>query len=125
MPRTAGEKRGFLVLAGIAAVCEEYAYRGFGLWALTAWTGQPWLAAVLVSISFGLGHGYQRLAGVLRAAVLGMLLAATVIWTESLFPAIVGHFWINAALGLGAWRYFHAEWDPSKVDEATADEEER
>ena len=125
MPRTTAEKRGFLVLAGIAAVCEEYAYRGFGLWAITAWTGQPWLAAALVSASFGLGHGYQRLAGVLRAAALGMLLAATVIWTESLFPAIVGHFWINAAIGLGAWRYLHAELDASTGDGTTADDEER
>ena len=31
MPRNASEKRAFLVLSAIAAVCEEYAYRGFGL----------------------------------------------------------------------------------------------
>lgn len=127
MPRTPGEKRGFLVLAGIAAVCEEYAFRGFGLWALTAWTGQEWLAAAFVSASFGLSHGYQRLAGVVRAAGLGMLLAATVIWTGSLFPAIVGHFWINAAIGLGGWRYLHADVDPSGVETESvedADDEE-
>ena len=113
MPRDAGEKRAFLALSGIAAVCEEYAYRGFALWALAAWIGNPWLAAVLVSVSFGLGHGYQRLAGVIRATALGILLAATVIWTGSLFPAIVGHFWINAAIGLGGWRYLHAGFGPA------------
>ena len=113
MPRDAAEKRAFLALSGIAAVCEEYVYRGFGLWALSAWIGDPWLAALLVSLSFGLGHGYQKLAGVARATALGIVLAATVIWTDSLFPAIVGHFWINAAIGLGGWRYLHADLDPS------------
>ena len=125
MPRSPAQKRGFLVLAGIAAVCEEYAYRGFGLWAMTAWTGDAWLAAALVSVSFGLGHGYQRMAGIVRASALGMVLAATVIWTESLFPAIVGHFWINAAIGLGGWRYLHAAFDPSDIDDEPADDEER
>ena len=113
MPRDAAEKRAFLVLSGIAAVCEEYAYRGFALWALAAWTGNAWLAALIVSVSFGLGHGYQKLAGVIRATALGVALAATVIWTGSLFPAIVGHFWINATIGLGGWRYLHADFDPA------------
>ncbi len=105
MPRDTPEKIGFLLLSGVAAVCEEYAFRGFGLWALSEWTGVPWLAAILVSLSFGLAHGYQHLAGILRAGLLGLLLAASTIWTGSLFPAIVGHFWINAAVGLGGWRY--------------------
>ena len=125
MPRDAAQKRGFLVLAGIAAVCEEYAYRGFGLWAVSAWTGNVWLGAALVSLSFGLGHGYQNLVGVLRATVLGMVLAVTVIWSSSLFPAIVGHFWINAAIGLGGWRYLHAEFGPDNVDGNLTEDEER
>ena len=117
MPRDAGEKRAFLVLSAIAAVCEEYAYRGFALWAISAWIGSPWVAAVIVSVSFGLGHGYQKLAGVIRATALGIVLAASVIWTESLFPAIVGHFWINAAIGLGGWRYFHTGFDSAEPAE--------
>ena len=115
MPRDAAEKRAFLALSGIAAVCEEYTYRGFALWALAAWTGNAWLAVLIVSLSFGLGHGYQKLAGVIRATALGVVLAATVLWTESLFPAIVGHFWINAAIGLGGWRYLHAGFDPAET----------
>ncbi|MCG8469335.1 MAG: CPBP family intramembrane metalloprotease [Gemmatimonadetes bacterium] len=104
MPRDGPETRGFLLLSGVAAVCEEYAFRGFGLWAAGQVVGSPWIGAALVSLSFGLAHGYQRLAGILRAGALGMLLAAPTIWTGSLFPAIVAHFWINAAVGLGGWR---------------------
>ncbi len=105
MPRDAREKRAFLMLSGIAAVCEEYVFRGFLLWTLTAWTSSPWFAAAIVSASFGLAHGYQRLAGIARASSLGFLLCVPVIVTGSLFPAIVAHFWINAAVGLGGWRY--------------------
>jgi membrane protease YdiL (CAAX protease family) len=105
MPRTAPEKRAFLVLSGVAAVCEEYVFRGFLLAVSTAWLDSPWLGAAVVSLSFGLSHGYQRLAGVIRAGTLGFTLALPVILTGSLFPAIVAHFWINAAIGLGGWRW--------------------
>jgi membrane protease YdiL (CAAX protease family) len=105
MPRDAGEKRGFLLLSGIAAVCEEVLFRGFLLWVFVAWLDSPWVAAAIVSLSFGLAHGYQKLAGILRAAMLGMMLAVPTLITGSLFPAIVAHFWINAAVGLGGWRY--------------------
>ncbi len=108
MPRTAPEQRAFLLLSGVAAVCEEFLFRGFLLAVLAGWTGSPWFAAVVVSLSFGLAHGYQKLAGVIRAGTLGMLLAVPTVLTGSLFPAIVGHFWINAAVGLGGWRYLLA-----------------
>ena len=121
MPRTAPEKRAFLVLSGVAAICEEYVFRGFLLWIATAWLGSPWLGAMLVSLSFGLSHGYQRLAGVIRAGALGFTLAIPVIQTGSLFPAVVAHFWINAAIGLGGWRYLF----PAELIEGTgADSDE-
>ncbi|MDX1395529.1 MAG: CPBP family intramembrane glutamic endopeptidase [Gemmatimonadota bacterium] len=105
MPRTPGEKRGFLILSGVAAVGEELVFRGFLLGTLTAWTSSPWFAAVVVSLSFGLAHGYQKLSGILRSGTMGMLLAVPTVVTGSLFPAILAHFWINAAIGLGGWRY--------------------
>lgn len=105
MPRNAAEKRGFILLSGVAAVCEELLFRGFLLWVLAGWVRSPWFAASIVSLSFGLAHGYQRRAGILRAGVLGMLLAVPTILTGSLFPAILAHFWINAAVGMGGWRY--------------------
>lgn len=108
LPRTSTERRAFLVLAGIGAVCEEYIYRGVALHVLADWTGQPWGAAALTSISFGLAHGYQRVNGILRSTGLGMVLAAPVLWTGSLFPAILAHFWINAAISSPASRWFLA-----------------
>lgn len=116
MPESGAEKAGFLLLSGVAAVCEEYVFRGYLLWALTGWTGSPWFAAVVVSLSFGLAHGYQKLAGVIRAGTLGMLLAVPTILTGSLFPAIVAHFWINAAVGMGGWRYLLTDFEDETME---------
>lgn len=105
MPRTPREKRAFLLLVGVGAVCEEYVFRGFLLHAIEAWSGNTGVAVGATALSFGLAHGYQRVAGILRATLLGGLLALPVVVTESLFPAVAGHFWINAAIGLGGWRW--------------------
>lgn len=105
LPRTGPERRAFLVLAGVGAVCEEYIYRGFILHVLADWTGGPWGAAAAAALSFGLAHGYQRLNGIVRSMALGFVLAVPVIWTGSLFPAVLGHFWINATIGSGGWRW--------------------
>lgn len=112
MPRTASERRSFVLLSLAAAVCEEYVFRGFGLAVLSAWIGRPWPAVALVALSFGMAHGYQRVRGIVRATLLGGVLAAPVVVTGSLFPSIVAHFWINVLLGLGGWRLLLREEEP-------------
>lgn len=104
LPTNRGERWGFAVVSAVAGVGEEYLFRGFLLHGLAHWTGSVWLAVAVVSVSFGVGHGYQRAIGVVRAGVLGLLLALPVMFTGSLYPAIVAHFWINLAIGLGGWR---------------------
>jgi len=107
MPRTGRETRAFVLMIGIAAVGEEYLFRGFA-WHVLAESLGPWPAALLTSASFGLSHGYQRVLGVARASLLGLLLTLPVMFTGSLFPAIVAHFWINAVIGTGAWKLLYA-----------------
>ena len=109
MPRTGREISGFLLLSAAAAVCEEYLFRGFAQGVIGQALGSPWPAVGLVSVSFGISHGYQRLIGIIRATLLGALLALPVVWTGSLFPAIVAHFWINAVIGIGGWKFLYPE----------------
>ena len=109
MPRTSREQRAFLLVAAIAALGEEYLYRGFMYHVFADAFGGVWVAAVLTSVSFGVAHGYQKTIGMLRASLLGALLVIPVIWTGSLFPSIVAHFWINAAVGLGGWKRLFPE----------------
>lgn len=113
LPRSASEKLAFLALVLLGAVCEEYVFRGVALHALQAWaapTGAATsLAVAATSVSFGLAHGYQRASGVVRATLLGLVLAVPVVATGSLFGAVAAHFWINAIIGLGGWRWFIEE----------------
>jgi len=81
----------------IIAVFEEFLFRaaligvpaaGFGL--------SPWLLAVGSSIAFALGHGMQGSVGVVVTGLLGFVLAAIFIVTESLLVVVVAHYLINA-----------------------------
>jgi membrane protease YdiL (CAAX protease family) len=129
IPEQTAERGWFVLIAGLAAVCEEYIYRGFLLHILASWTGNMWLAAAITSLSFGLAHGYQQLIGITRSGLLGFLLAVPVIFTGSLFPAIVAHFWINSAIGLGGWRWLMPEPDAARLaddtDSTTGDDARR
>jgi len=87
MPRTGREQRAFLMVAAIAALGEEYLYRGFMYHVFADALGGVWVAAVLTSVSFGVAHGYQKTIGMLRASLL----------------------WINAAVGLGGWKRLFPE----------------
>lgn len=85
-----------LVLAPTAAFCEELLYRGVLLYQITQWTRWSGWAVVVTSAAFGLAHAYQGLNGMVRAALLGALLAAPVVLTGSLYPSMLAHFLIDA-----------------------------
>jgi len=62
--------------------------------------GWNWGAALLSSAVFGLLHAYQGWLGVLRTAVLGMILAASFIVSGVLWPAILAHAILDMIAGL-------------------------
>jgi len=93
LPRTAGERRWFALLAVTAGVCEELLYRGFGLaglrWAAPG-IGTP--ALIIVSgAAFGFAHLYQGRLGVTLTGVLGAYLAWITIAIGSLVPVMLLH----------------------------------
>jgi membrane protease YdiL (CAAX protease family) len=97
LPDTRTEKLwAVLALAPTAALCEEFLYRGYLLVQLGQWMRiTPW-AWVGSSLAFGMAHAYQGWNGMLRAALLGGLLAYPVIVLGSLYPSMVAHFLIDA-----------------------------
>jgi membrane protease YdiL (CAAX protease family) len=97
VPETRREKLlAVLMLAPTAALCEEFLYRGYLLAQFSRWIEPvPW-AWIGSSVAFGLAHAYQGLNGMVRAALLGGLLAYPVIYLGSLYPAMVAHFVIDA-----------------------------
>jgi membrane protease YdiL (CAAX protease family) len=85
-----------LFLAPTAALCEEFLYRGYLMSQLSQWFHSvPWAWGVS-SAAFGLAHTYQRINGILRAALLGALLAYPVVRLGSIYPSMAAHFLIDA-----------------------------
>lgn len=85
-----------LALAPTAAFCEEFLYRGILLYQITEWTHRSGWGVIVSSGAFGLAHAYQGANGMARAALLGALLAAPVVYTRSLYPSMAAHFLIDA-----------------------------
>lgn len=98
LPRTAGERWGFALTALTAGICEEVLYRGYVMWFCAVWTG-PIAAVVLSSALFGAGHLYLGATHVVRAGLVGLVLATIVVATGSLWPAIILHAVIDLVAG--------------------------
>jgi len=102
IPRTREEKLWSVVLlAPTAALCEEFLYRGLLLAQLSQWLGSRGWAWAVSSLVFGLAHVYQGWNGIVRASLLGALLACPVIHLGSLYPSMLAHG-LTDALAL-AW----------------------
>lgn len=97
MPETRREKLwAFLAMAPTAGLCEEFLYRGFLLAEATTWFHSVLWGVVVSSVAFGLAHSYQSLNGMVRAGLLGALLAWPVVQLGSLYPSMAAHFMIDA-----------------------------
>src|SRR5688572_6161215 len=100
LPRTANEKGAFAVLSLTAGIGEEVVFRGYALAALLPFLGGGWGAALFTSVVFGLLHAYQGPLGMARTTLLGFLLAASVLISGSLWPAITAHVALDLLGGL-------------------------
>jgi len=97
MPASSQEKAWALALvAPTAALTEEFLYRGYLLAMMVRGFHSTAWAWALSSVVFGMAHVYQRTNGMIRAALLGALLAWPVVRTGSLYPSMAAHFLIDA-----------------------------
>jgi membrane protease YdiL (CAAX protease family) len=103
LPHTAHEERWFLALSSTAGFCEELLYRGYLPWFFARWLGQVG-AMILVVVAFGIGHAYQGRKGATKATIAGAVMAAIVLATDSLIPAMIVHALIDIGGGtVGYW----------------------
>lgn len=86
-----------LVVLPVIAGFEELLFRGALVGALsTGFAVSPWLLAVVSSAAFALGHGAQGPGGVVVTGLLGFVLAAAFVLTDSLTVVFVAHYLVNA-----------------------------
>jgi membrane protease YdiL (CAAX protease family) len=103
LPRSTHEMLVFLGVAVTAGIWEELMYRGFLIWFIAPYAGVAG-AAVLSSLVFGLGHGYQGWKGVVRTFVLGAVFAAAYVATQSLWWVMAAHALVDVWGGTLGWR---------------------
>lgn len=80
------------VLVVVVAIAEEIIFRGYLILRLKAVTGSAVAAAILSSIVFALGHGYEGTAGVVTVGFMGLFFALVYLSRKSLVAPIVMHF---------------------------------
>jgi membrane protease YdiL (CAAX protease family) len=120
MPSSPAEVRFFLLLSMSAGLSEEFIFRGFALVVLERILGFPVLAVLIQAAAFGLVHAYQSRWGMLRAALLGVVLAVPAIFTGSIFASMTAHLLLDAAAGLWIWPRLGARLtDPAASPEET------
>lgn len=100
LPRTRFEKGLFAGVSLSAGLGEELAYRSYAIPVLAILVDSLWGAALLSSGIFGFLHAYQGVAGVVRTALMGFVLAAIFLLSGSVWPAIVAHTVIDLVGGL-------------------------
>ena len=99
LPHTLNEARWFVLLSMTAGYCEELLYRGYLVWFFAPWLGTVGAMAFVVAI-FGVSHAYQGRKGAIRATLAGTVMAAIVLGTGSLIPAMIVHALIDIGGGI-------------------------
>ena len=92
VPARTGDWVWFVALSATAGVCEEFLYRGFALTQVAALAHAVTAGVVVSTLAFGIAHAYQGRAGVIGAALSGLLYALVFLRTGSLVPCMLGHF---------------------------------
>ena len=100
LPHKGAERAVWVLVAVTVGFCEEVVYRGYLQTQLAAFTGRASVAVVLQAVLFGVAHGEQGLAAVIRFTLYGVVFGAIARWRRSLIPGIAGHIGIDLASGL-------------------------
>jgi uncharacterized protein len=99
-PRSTLEMVVWIGLSATAGFCEEVLFRGYLQKQFTHLLRSRWSALLVVSILFGLGHGYEGLQRMVLIALLGLAFGLMSLLRKSLRPAMMAHTMQDTISGL-------------------------
>ena len=108
MPSSSAELPMWFAISLSAGIVEEIVYRGVLLQIIWYWTGNWWIAVLLCSLAFALGHSIQGLKSILIIFVMSIIFHGLVRYTGSLYIAMAVHAIYDAIAGL-AYLSFYKE----------------
>ena len=91
-----------------AGICEELLFRGYLLYLFESYM-PIYLAVIVSSLLFGLGHIYQGIAKVLQTAFYGLVLAGVYWLTDSILLPILIHIATDVYAGLASYNASESE----------------
>lgn len=104
LPRSAGAWALYLLMPILAGFAEEAAYRGVGMYVLSAALGNGWAAALILATAFAIAHMVQEWKSVALIFVIALLMHALVAITGTLVVAMVVHAVYDIVAGILAAR---------------------
>lgn len=104
LPRSPLEWALYLVMAIGAGIAEEAAYRGVGMYLLSAAVGNAWVAALILATAFALAHLIQEWKSVAVVFIMALVMHALVAVTGTLVVAMVVHAIYDVIAGVMAVR---------------------
>jgi membrane protease YdiL (CAAX protease family) len=105
LPRTNTERFFWIILSITAGICEEIGFRGYVLTKLNLFLNNWYLTIALSSLSFGMGHFYQGLGGIILTGIYGLLFCLLFIWRKSIIPGIFAHSLQDLIAGLALLKF--------------------
>jgi membrane protease YdiL (CAAX protease family) len=100
IPRSAADRIAFAGLSLTAGVGEELVFRSFLISAILHAGGSITVAATASVLAFAVSHAYQGVLGVIRVALLGVVLTAPFLLTGSVYPSIIAHAALDIVAGI-------------------------
>ena len=98
VPSTPQELRGFTRLGVTAGIVEELLSRGYMRWVLDA-VAPTWVALVVSSIAFGIGHAYQGVSGVVKTTAVGLFVGGLYLLSGSIWVPMIVHAAVDVLNG--------------------------
>jgi hypothetical protein len=99
LPRSLVEISLWIALSLTAGFCEELVFRGYFQRQFGALTRNRAAALLLQAVLFGVAHGYQGIAAIIKITLFGVLYGALALWRRSLRPGMVAHAWSDIYSG--------------------------
>ncbi len=86
-----------IALVFTAGICEEMLFRGYAIERLKVLTGNIWVAGLVGTVFFTLGHlpRYGFSGGLFGVALIGAILSSIYIWRRSLTACIALHWFVD------------------------------
>ena len=100
LPKSAAERRMWIVVSITAGFCEEFLYRGWLLHVSAAACHSVWIGLALSSLFFGLAHVYQGRSAIVSTGVLGVVFGVIYIASRTLLPSQIVHTFLDITNGL-------------------------